>query len=88
MPQSADQILTAAQMREAEESLIAKGTNVDELMQRAGRGAAEYVWRLAAHGRVIEPQSLRQQPRDLTVRFCFAKRDDTLKAALERLATL
>ncbi|MDE2597721.1 MAG: NAD(P)H-hydrate dehydratase [Sphingomonadales bacterium] len=43
------QILTAAQMRCAEESLIARGTSVDELMQRAGRGAAEWVWRLAAH---------------------------------------
>ena len=52
MPQNADQILTVAQMRAAEESLIAAGVSVDELMQRAGRGAAEYVWRLAAHGRV------------------------------------
>jgi len=43
-----DQILTAAQMRQAEEALIAGGTSVDELMQRAGRGAAEWVWRLAA----------------------------------------
>ncbi len=39
-------------MRQAENGLIAGGTNVDELMQRAGRGAAEYVWRIAAHGRV------------------------------------
>ena len=49
MRQSADQILTAAQMRSAEEALIAAGTSVDELMQRAGRGAAEWVWRVAAH---------------------------------------
>jgi len=48
MPQRIDQILTAAQMRAAEEALIAGGTSVDELMQRAGRGAAEYVWRVAA----------------------------------------
>lgn len=39
-------------MRGAEEALIAAGTSVDELMQRAGRGAADYVWRMAAHGRV------------------------------------
>ena len=52
MPQSPDQILTAAQMRGAEEALIASGISVDELMQRAGRGAADYVWRIAAHRRV------------------------------------
>ena len=44
----ANQILTAAQMRAAEAALIARGTSVDMLMQRAGRGAAEWVWRLAA----------------------------------------
>ena len=47
MPQSSDQILTAAQMRDAEAALIAAGTSVDELMQRAGRGAAEWVWRMS-----------------------------------------
>ena len=52
MPQSPDQILTAAQMRRAEEALIAGGTNVDELMQRAGRAAAEWVWRLSG-GRAV-----------------------------------
>ena len=52
MPRAADQILTVAQMRAAEESLIAAGTSVDTLMQRAGCGAADYVWRMAAHGRV------------------------------------
>jgi len=45
---SLDQILTVAQMRDAEAALIASGTSVDKLMQRAGRGAAEWVWRLAA----------------------------------------
>ncbi|MCC6925394.1 NAD(P)H-hydrate dehydratase [Novosphingobium sp.] len=39
-------------MRDAEASLIADGTSVDELMQRAGRGAAEWVWRLAG-GRAV-----------------------------------
>lgn len=48
MPQRSDQILTVAQMRAAEDALIAGGISVDELMQRAGRGAADYVWRLAA----------------------------------------
>jgi len=52
MDSPADQILTVAQMRDAEAALIAGGTSVDELMQRAGRGAAEWVWRLAA-GRQI-----------------------------------
>ena len=44
----ANQILTAAQMRAGEAALIAGGTSVDALMQRAGRGAAEWVWRMAA----------------------------------------
>ena len=52
MPRRADQILTAAQMRAAEEALIAGGTSVDELMQRAGRGAAEWVWRISG-GRAV-----------------------------------
>ena len=42
------QILTVAQMQAAEQALIDAGTSVDTLMQRAGRGAAEWVWRLAA----------------------------------------
>ena len=45
---SPDWVLTAAQMRSAEQALIDGGTSVDELMQRAGRGAAEWVWRIAA----------------------------------------
>jgi len=47
-----DQILTARQMREAEEALIAAGSSVDALMQVAGRGAAEWVWRMAGRHRV------------------------------------
>lgn len=47
-----DQILTVAQMRAAEDGLIAGGSSVDELMQRAGRGAADWVWRMAAKHRV------------------------------------
>jgi hydroxyethylthiazole kinase-like uncharacterized protein yjeF len=49
---SADLVLTAAQMRSAEEALIAGGTTVDLLMQRAGQGAAEWVWRLSG-GRAV-----------------------------------
>ena len=43
-----DQILTVAQMREAEQALIDAGTSVDALMQTAGRGAADWVWRIAS----------------------------------------
>ena len=42
-----DQVLTAAQTRAAEQALIAGGVSVDELMQRAGRGAAEWIRRIA-----------------------------------------
>lgn len=45
-------ILTVEQMRAAEEALIACGTCVDVLMQRAGRGAAEWVWRLSGGHKV------------------------------------
>ena len=45
---SPDWVLTAAQMRAAEQALLGAGTTVDELMQRAGHGAAEWVWRMAA----------------------------------------
>jgi hydroxyethylthiazole kinase-like uncharacterized protein yjeF len=48
MTSPADQVLTVAQMRAAEEALIASGETVDSLMQVAGRGAAEWVWRIAA----------------------------------------
>jgi hydroxyethylthiazole kinase-like uncharacterized protein yjeF len=43
-----DQILTVAQMRAAEEALLAAGETVDSLMERAGRGAADWIWRAAA----------------------------------------
>ncbi|MDE2435414.1 MAG: NAD(P)H-hydrate dehydratase [Sphingomonadales bacterium] len=52
MPRPSDPVLTAAQMRDAEGALIAAGTGVDELMRRAGYGAADYVWRLAG-GRAV-----------------------------------
>ncbi|HKT86682.1 MAG TPA: NAD(P)H-hydrate epimerase [Novosphingobium sp.] len=47
-----EQILTVAQMRDAEQALIAGGSSVDALMQIAGRGAADWAWRLAGHHEV------------------------------------
>jgi len=47
-----DQILTVAQMRAAEQALIDAGSSVDALMQIAGLGAAEWVWRIAGHHKV------------------------------------
>lgn len=46
------QVLTVAQMRHAEDELIAAGITVDALMQRAGQGAGEWVRRIAA-GRTV-----------------------------------
>ncbi|MCJ2186042.1 NAD(P)H-hydrate epimerase [Novosphingobium beihaiensis] len=46
------QILTVAQMREAEQALIDAGSSVDALMQIAGHGAADWVWRMSAHRKV------------------------------------
>ncbi|HWU04287.1 MAG TPA: NAD(P)H-hydrate dehydratase [Novosphingobium sp.] len=48
-----DQILSAAAMRAAEQTLIEAGVSVDALMQRAGSGAAEYVWRVAGPSRRV-----------------------------------
>lgn len=42
-----DPILTVAQMRAAEQALIDGGETVASLMERAGRGAADWVWRMA-----------------------------------------
>ena len=43
----ADPILTVAQMRAAEQALIDGGETVASLMERAGTGAADWVWRIA-----------------------------------------
>ncbi|MDP3676204.1 MAG: NAD(P)H-hydrate dehydratase [Novosphingobium sp.] len=45
-------ILTVAQMRGAEQALIDAGTSVEALMDIAGRGAGEWVWRLSG-GRAV-----------------------------------
>lgn len=47
-PPANKQILTVAQMRAAEEALIVGGETIDSLMQLAGKGAAQWVWRVAA----------------------------------------
>ncbi|MBB4857063.1 hydroxyethylthiazole kinase-like uncharacterized protein yjeF [Novosphingobium chloroacetimidivorans] len=49
---SPDQILTVAQMRAAEDQLIAAGSSVEALMDLAGRGAADWVWRMAGRHHV------------------------------------
>lgn len=46
-------ILTAAQMRAAEDRAIAAGSSVSGLMERAGTGVAEWVHRLAAGAEVL-----------------------------------
>ena len=52
MPPPSNQMLTVAQMQAAEQALISAGSSVDQLMQIAGHGAAEWVWRVAA-GRAV-----------------------------------
>ncbi|GGC01893.1 bifunctional NAD(P)H-hydrate repair enzyme [Novosphingobium endophyticum] len=47
-----DQILTVAQVREAEQALIDAGSSIDALMQIAGRGAADWIWRMAGRHKV------------------------------------
>ncbi|WP_417590333.1 NAD(P)H-hydrate dehydratase [Parasphingorhabdus sp.] len=42
-------ILTAAEMKLAEQRLIDSGVSVDQLMRRAGQGAAQIIWRISAH---------------------------------------
>ncbi len=43
-----NQIVTVAQMQAAEQALIAGGESISSLMERAGAGAATWVWRMAA----------------------------------------
>lgn len=45
---AADQILTVSEMSGAEQALIDAGETVSSLMERAGRGAADYAGRVAA----------------------------------------
>ena len=48
MQRPSDQVLTAAQMRRAERALIDAGSSESELMELAGKGCAEWIWRIAA----------------------------------------
>ena len=52
MAQVSERILTVAEMRAAEETLIDHGESVVSLMQTAGQGAAEWVWRMAGQRHV------------------------------------
>ncbi|WP_373492073.1 NAD(P)H-hydrate dehydratase [Parasphingorhabdus sp.] len=40
--------MTAAEMQQAEQDLIDQGVSVEQLMRRAGQGAAQMIWRIAA----------------------------------------
>ena len=46
-------ILTAAEMRAAEAAVIGQGISVEELMERAGKAAAEAIWRYAGPIRAL-----------------------------------
>jgi hydroxyethylthiazole kinase-like uncharacterized protein yjeF len=46
-------ILTAAEIRAAEQKAIDAGTSVDALMERAGAAVAEAVWRVAGHSEIL-----------------------------------
>lgn len=46
-------VLTAADMRAAEQETIDAGTSVETLMERAGAAVAEAVWRVAGHAEVL-----------------------------------
>ncbi|GAA4643653.1 bifunctional ADP-dependent NAD(P)H-hydrate dehydratase/NAD(P)H-hydrate epimerase [Pontixanthobacter gangjinensis] len=48
MLRASDHILTVRQMQAAEQALIDAGGTNEQLMQIAGKGAAEWVWRIAA----------------------------------------
>ncbi|MEE8609362.1 MAG: NAD(P)H-hydrate dehydratase [Sphingomonas aquatilis] len=53
IPPEGQPILTAAQMRAAEDAAVASGTSVETLMQRAGEGIAAAVRRLTAGADVL-----------------------------------
>jgi hydroxyethylthiazole kinase-like uncharacterized protein yjeF len=46
-------VLTAAEMRAAEQQVIAAGTSVETLMERAGAAVAEAVWRIAGAAEIL-----------------------------------
>lgn len=100
MPAAHDQVLTAAQMRGAEQVLIDKGASVVELMQRAGQGAAEWVWRVSGGRSVtvltgpgnnggdgwVIAQTLRQRGADVAVVSAADPATDAARDARSRYA--
>jgi hydroxyethylthiazole kinase-like uncharacterized protein yjeF len=92
-----DQILTVAQMREAEEALFAGGETVDRLMKLAGEGAANWVFRLSGHRSVtvlcgpgnnggdgyVIAESLRQRGVPVAVVAPFAPKTDAASNACQ-----
>jgi hydroxyethylthiazole kinase-like uncharacterized protein yjeF len=90
-----DQVLTAAQMRAAEEALIEAGSSVAALMDVVGRGAADWVWRLAGRQRVtvlcgpgnnggdgyVIAQALRERGGDALVVAAYAPKTDAARQA-------
>jgi ADP-dependent NAD(P)H-hydrate dehydratase / NAD(P)H-hydrate epimerase len=98
MARPSDLVLTAAQMRAAEAALIADGVSVEELMQRAGRGAAEWVWRLSGGRSVtvlcgpgnnggdgwVIAEALRAKGGDVTVVMAAEPATDAAKDARKR----
>ena len=53
IPLDGQNILTAAEMRAAEDAAIAAGATVEALMARAGQAVAEAIRRLAAGSEVL-----------------------------------
>ena len=92
-----DQVLTVEQMRAAEAELVDEGIPVDELMRRAGEGAARWIWRISGgrpvtvlcgpgnnggDGYVIA-RSLRHSGCDVTVVSPFDAKDGAAARARE-----
>ncbi len=90
-----DQVLTAAQMRAAEQALFDAGTSVSDLMETAAGGAAEWIRRVAA-GRAVTvlcgpgnnggdgyviARRLREVGNSVTVIAALAPKTDAAKAA-------
>lgn len=95
MTQDLDQILTVAEVRAAEQALIDAGVSVDDLMQRAGTAAAEWVWRIAGRHPVtvlcgpgnnggdgyVIAEALREKGADVTVLAAAAPATEAARAA-------
>ena len=84
---AADPILTVAQMRAAEQALIDGGETVSSLMERAGAGAADWVWRVAGGRPVTEP-SIVEELVNLAQRESTAQKDPARQADLHALLGL